>query len=128
MQKRILGAIALLGLASSAVVTGEVVGLATGNAERGATVYERCEGCHSLDSNRVGPRHRGVYGRVAGSVSDYRYSAALRDADHRWNEESLDAWLANPGKFVPGSRMGFRLSDPQERADVIAFLKSQTDD
>lgn len=94
-----------------------------GDPVRGESVYERCAGCHSLDRNRVGPSHRGVVGRQAGGVDDYRYSRALKDARIVWDEESLDLWLANPGRLVPGSRMGYRLSDPQDRADVIAYLK-----
>lgn len=125
MRLLIFGVIALLGAAGTVALASEVVGLSRGDTTRGAIVYERCQGCHSLDSNRVGPRHRGVHGRVAGTVEDYRYSPALRDAGHTWTDETLDAWLANPGGFVPGSRMGFRLSDPQDRVDVIAFLKAQ---
>ena len=94
-----------------------------GDPERGESVYERCVGCHSLDRNRVGPSHRGVFGRTAGAVADFRYSRALKDSEIVWDEESLDLWLTDPGEFVPGSRMGYRLSDPQDRADVIAYLK-----
>ena len=95
----------------------------SGDPSRGAQVYERCAGCHSLDQNRVGPAHRGVVGRQAGSLDDYRYSSALKDSRILWDEANLDLWLADPGVFIPGSRMGYRLSDPQDRADVIAYLK-----
>ena len=95
-----------------------------GNADRGRQVYEsRCIACHSLDANRVGPRHRGVFGRRAGIVDGYRYSEAIRESGVVWTDAALDAWLANPGGFIPGSKMGFRLSRPGDRADVIAFLK-----
>ena len=97
-----------------------------GDAERGQEVYERCEGCHSLNANRVGPMHRSVYGRKAGSVADYAYSAALKKATIVWNAETLDRWLQGPGKLVPGTKMGFMLKDPQARADVIAFLKRES--
>lgn len=98
------------------------------DAERGAQVYERCAGCHSLDRNRVGPAHRGVFGRKAGAAPGYRYSKALAASDIVWDVESLDRWLADPGGTVPGSRMGYRLSDPQDRADVIAFLRAAAAD
>jgi cytochrome c len=98
-----------------------------GDATRGAEVYENnCTGCHSLDASRVGPAHRGVFGRKAGSVKDFTYSPALKKAKFVWDAARLDTWLANPQAFVPGAKMGFRLSDPQRRADVIAYLKQES--
>lgn len=99
-----------------------------GDADRGAETYENsCSGCHSLDRNRIGPAHRGVYGSKAGSAPEYAYSAALAAADFEWDAESLDGWLANPMAYVPGAKMGFRLGDPQKRADIIAFLKRESE-
>ena len=95
-----------------------------GDAARGQTVYERCEGCHSPDANRVGPMHRGVVGRQAGSLPDYNYSQGLKTAGFVWTDALLDKWLTNPQALVPGAKMGFRLADPQERADVIAYLET----
>lgn len=97
-----------------------------GDPVRGQEVYERCEGCHSLDANRVGPSHRGVFGRKAGAVDDYNYSAAVRSSGVVWDERTLDQWLSGPGKFIPGTKMGFRLNDAQARADVIAYLKRES--
>lgn len=95
------------------------------DAARGRQLVEsRCFGCHSLDQNRVGPALGTVFGRRAGSHPGYAYSAALKGAGHAWDETTLDRWLTNPQAFVPGAVMPFRLSDPGERADVIAFLKS----
>lgn len=95
-----------------------------GDARRGQRVYEaRCIACHSLDVNRVGPKHSGVFGRRAGTVEGYSYSKAVKQSGVVWNHATLDTWLANPGQFIPGSKMGFRLSRPQDRADVIAYLK-----
>lgn len=99
----------------------------TGDAARGAKVYQaNCSGCHSLDANIVGPAHRGVFGRKAGSVKDFAYSPALKKAAFAWDAAKLDSWLTNPQAFVPGATMGFRLSDPQRRADVIAYLKKES--
>lgn len=109
-------------VAAAAVASAQGVG----DPVRGATVYERCEGCHSLDANRVGPLHRGVYGRQAGTVADYAYSAALRGSGIVWDDATLDEWLKGPRRLVPGVRMTFSLSDPQDRADVIAFLKQES--
>lgn len=98
--------------------------LAAEDAGSGEFVYKRCAGCHSLDSNRVGPAHRTVFGRKAGSVEGFRYSKALKDSGIVWNEETLDKWLKNPGKYIPGSRMGYRLSNAKDRAAVIEFLRA----
>jgi cytochrome c len=100
--------------------------LASGDAVRGATVYQDCMICHSLDKNEIGPRHRDVFGRRAGSVPDYDYSAALRASRVVWNETTLDRWLADPQALVPGTKMTFSVDDAQDRADVIAFLKEKS--
>ena len=96
-----------------------------GDADRGAQVYQACQDCHSLDQNDVGPRHRGVYGRKAGSLPDYAYSAALKSANIVWNEETLDKWLTDPQGLAPGAKMFFHLENAQDRADVIAYLKER---
>ena len=116
-------AAALLAAAAFLLVHGESHAQLLADAKRGAEVYERCAGCHSLDRNRVGPAHRGVFGRRAGSAASFRYSKALAESGVVWDEITLDLWLANPSRYIPGSRMGYRLSDPQDRADVIAFLR-----
>jgi len=92
---------------------------------KGEELYQtRCGACHSLDQNRIGPMHRGVFGRKAGSVDGYSYSPALRDLDIIWDRETLDAWLENPMAFAPGAAMGFRLPDAEERRAIIAYLES----
>ena len=97
------------------------------DAHRGATLYEeRCTGCHSLDANRVGPKHRGVFGRKAGGVSEFRYSTGVGSSTVVWNEATLDRWLASPQGFIAGARMGFRIGDAADRADLIAFLKRES--
>ena len=98
---------------------------AAGDPGRGEKVYEGCQDCHSLDRNEVGPRHRGVFGRRAGSLPDFAYSAALKDAGFTWDEATLDRWLTNPQAFLPGARMFYHLADPGDRADVIAFLRER---
>ena len=96
-----------------------------GDATRGRSLYQACAACHSIDENDVGPKHRGVGGRRAGSVADYAYSAALKRSELAWDEATLDRWLSNPSALVPGTKMFFKLDDPQARADVIAYLKEQ---
>lgn len=97
----------------------------TGDAARGKVLYQACESCHSIDDNDIGPKHRGVVGRVAGSVSDYAYSAALKQSGIVWDETTLDRWLTNPSAMVPGTKMFFKIDNAQDRADIIAFLKEQ---
>jgi len=95
------------------------------NVDHGEQLYQGCQDCHSLDKNDVGPRHRGVFGRKAGSLPDYPYSDPLKNASFVWDEQTLDRWLTNPQAFVPGVRMFYHLDKAQDRADVIAFLKER---
>lgn len=95
------------------------------SAAHGEELYQSCQDCHSLDTNDVGPKHRGVFGRKAGSVADYSYSTALKNSGITWNEDTLDKWLTDPQKLVPGSKMFFHLDGTQDRADVIEYLKER---
>jgi cytochrome c len=113
----VLCAVCALGVPASAA--------AAGDANRGETIYEACQDCHSLDKNDVGPRHRGVFGRKAASLPDYDYSDALKSANIIWNEETLDKWLTDPQVVAPGTKMFFHLDNAQDRADVIAYLKER---
>ena len=67
-----------------------------------------------------------MFGRKAGSVPAYAYSAALKASGIVWNESTLDRWLADPQAMVPGTKMTFSVDDAQDRADVIAFLKERS--
>ena len=97
------------------------------DAARGAELdASRCGACHSLDANRVGPLHRGVFGRKAGAAPDYAYSPALQRSGLTWNAETLDRWLTNPEGLVPGQRMGYQLGDAGERAAVIEYLRIES--
>jgi cytochrome c len=91
---------------------------------RGEQVYARCAACHALAYDRVGPRHCGIFGRQAGGVPDFAYSAAMKNSRITWNDETLDRFLAGPLKMVPGTSMTYDgVSDPGERADLIAYLR-----
>jgi len=96
-----------------------------GDAAKGKVLYQACAACHSIDENDVGPKHRGVFGRHAGSLPDYNYSPALKRSGITWDEASLDRWLTNPSALVPGTKMFFKIDDAQARADLIAYLKQQ---
>ena len=94
------------------------------NSEHGKELFEkRCSGCHALDKEKEGPRLRGVYGRMSGTVQSFQYSSGLKNAHITWDATSLDKWLADPEKLVPDSDMAFQLVRAEERADIIAYLK-----
>ncbi len=96
-----------------------------GDEIKGRDVFQRrCGGCHSPDRPMEGPRLRGVVGRKAGSTQDFRYSDALKSANFTWDERLLDKWLNDTESLVPDNDMAFRVPDPDERRDVIAYLKS----
>jgi cytochrome c len=118
---------AMLALVAGIAVGQPAPGLAAGDAARGVKVYQDCMICHTLDKNEIGPRHRDVFGRKAGSVPDYDYSAALKASNIVWDETTLDKWLTDPPAVVPGTKMIFSVDDAQDRADVIAFLKTARD-
>jgi cytochrome c len=112
--------LAALGIAAAAPA-------AAGDAVHGKDLYEsRCGGCHSLDANRVGPAHRGVYGRKAGSAPNFNYSPAVKKSTVVWEEGTLNAWLTNPQALIPGQRMNFRVATAEDRADIIAYLRQQS--
>jgi len=95
-----------------------------GDPARGKAVFEkRCTGCHSRTQNRQGPHLEGVYGRPSGTAEGFAYSSALVKAHVVWNEDSLEKWLADPDAFLPGNNMDFLLARPQERRDVISYLR-----
>lgn len=100
---------------------------AGGDPVHGAEIYQRCQACHSIEHDLVGPRHAGLFGRNAGSVPGFPYSEAMRNSGITWSETTLNAFLSGPQAYVPGTFMTFTgLPDPRERADVIAYLKEAT--
>ena len=95
-----------------------------GDAKAGEAIYSRCLACHALAYDRTGPRHCGLIGRRAGSVKGFGYSDAMKRSNIVWNEKTLDRFLANPLKAVPGTAMGYAgISAKKERADLIAYLE-----
>jgi cytochrome c2 len=79
-----------------------------------------------MDSNKTGPMLGGVVGRKAGSAFGYHYSPALRAANLVWSADSLNQWLADPKKFVPGARMPVRVLDMPSRRDLVAYLQKES--
>ncbi len=95
-----------------------------GDAVRGKAVFEkRCTGCHAMEVDREGPRLRGVFGRKAGSVAGFTYSAGLKSSGLTWNEATLERWLSDPDMVVRDNNMSFSVPKAEERRDLIAYLK-----
>ena len=95
-----------------------------GDPKAGQEIYARCIACHALAYDRTGPRHCGLIGRRAGSVKGFGYSTAMKRSRIVWNAETLDKFLANPLKALPGTSMGYAgVTDSKERADLIAYLE-----
>lgn len=94
-------------------------------APAGKELFEkRCGGCHAPDRDKEGPRLGGVYGRVSGTVNSFEYSEAVRKARVTWTEETLDRWLTDPEKLIPGNDMTFHVEKAEERRAIIEYLKS----
>src|SRR6476661_2573746 len=85
-----------------------------------------CRTCHMVreGDNRLGPNLHNVVGRKAGSLPDYGYSSAMKEAGFVWNEEKLDRFIANPDEIVPGNNMKpyGGLSSGDDRKTIIGFL------
>ena len=95
-----------------------------GSPTRGKDLFEkRCGGCHTLDADKEGPRLRNVYGRKAGTISSFKYSDALKEAQFTWDQASLDRWLTNTESVVPDNDMDFHVPKTDERADIIEYLR-----
>ena len=100
---------------------------ADGDAARGEAKFQDCAACHKLLAgiNEVGPSLNGIFGRSAGELASFRYSPAIKRSGITWTPETLEAYLADPQKIVPGNRMPYAgLTDAEARADLIAYLKS----
>jgi cytochrome c len=98
---------------------------ADGDAAKGKDLYSlRCAACHSVDYNGAGPAHAGVFGRKAGSVPNFSYSPALKSSSILWSSDTLNQWLADPEKLIPGQKMWIAVPGASDRLDLIAYLKS----
>ena len=114
-------------------VTGNPFGeAASADPERGAVLALSCRACHTFgagEAHLLGPNLYGLFGRLTGSAAGFEYSAALREADFLWTPQALDAWLAEPGSFLPGNSMVFAgFNSASDRSDLIAYLLRATAD
>jgi cytochrome c len=100
--------------------------VASADAAKGEAVFKKCAACHKIDNtNAVGPHLNGVVGRPVGAVEDYAYSDPMQSHGGDWSPDNLFAFLENPKKVVPGTKMSFAgLPKPDDRANVIAYLEA----
>lgn len=99
---------------------------AEANKENGERQAQICRACHSLEkggANMIGPNLFGFFGKPVGTVAGYDYSKAIQEAVFDWTPRALDAWLSQPGRFLPGNRMTFAgVGAAGDRVDLIAYL------
>jgi cytochrome c len=104
--------------------------LAGADPKRGQLLSLACAACHTFGAGEnaiIGPNLHGVFGRPAAAVADFNYSQALRASQLVWTPRALEAWLADPANFVPGTTMTFTgYRSPADRRDLIAYLLSAT--
>ncbi len=101
----------------------------TGDATKGAVDFLTCKTCHAIEPgvNKIGPSLHAVVGRKAGTIAGFVYSAANKNSGITWTPEKLFQYLEAPQRVVPGTKMTFPgFPDPQKRADVIAYLQSNS--
>jgi cytochrome c len=103
--------------------------LAAADPAKGEAIFAKCISCHSIEqggANGIGPNLYGVIGKPIGKhAAGFAYSSDLSSHGGEWTYENLFHWLAGPKAFAPGTKMSFAgLSSPEDRANVIAFLKA----
>ena len=105
--------------------------LAKADPAKGADVFKKCGACHNADKggpNQLGPNLWGVLGEPIGQGKGFAFSPALSGKGGSWNWDLLSQWLTSPKAFAPGTKMTFAgISNPQDRANVMAFLNKQSD-
>src|SRR5580765_3482915 len=108
--------IALAVVAALAVTLTKTASGAAADPEKGKTAFQKCAACHSVDDTKSdGPRLKGVFGRKAGTLDDYRYSAAMTRSEIVWDAKTIDAYIADPQGYIRGNRMTFSgIADPDE--------------
>jgi len=103
--------------------------LQTADAAKGEAVFKKCAACHNADpggANALGPALFGTMGKPLAAHPGFAYSDALKGVGGTWDWEKMSAWLANPKKFAPGTKMTFAgLSNPQDRADLMLWLNGK---
>ena len=105
--------------------------LAVASADSGQAVAKKCTACHTFEqggANKIGPALWGVVGRDIASLPDFSYSSALGEKQGVWDYEALNEFVTSPKGWAPGTKMTFAgLSKPQDRGDLLLYLRSLSD-
>ncbi len=120
---------ATVATAAPAAATPVAYASLTGDPVAGEKTFAQCKACHQAveGKNGVGPSLWGIVGRTAGQIPGFSYSAANKGSGIVWKEETMFEYLEAPQKFMPGTKMAFAgLKKPQDRANVIAYLKTKS--
>lgn len=107
-------------------------GALAGDAAKGKKTFrKKCMSCHTMDKggkNRTGPNLWGVVGRAKGAAENFRYSNTLKMFGGVWTEAEIGSFIAGPRTFIRDTKMTFAgLKNAEDRADVIAYLKTLAD-
>jgi cytochrome c len=125
MKLMLLAVVSAQVLASTAFAQADEETLKAGKRQ-----FRSCQACHGLekgDNRQTGPTLNGLFGRKAGSGEDFAFSDAMKASTIVWSEATLDQFLTNPQTAIPGNKMALgAVKDPEQRAQLVAYLKSAT--